>query len=81
MTKTKAEIIDERKAALPLPEQPPVASDWNSYDQRVTSVGSGAVEGGIAHGAASESGLREPATKESGVRVENGAIAGKKLDE
>ncbi|KAJ5382391.1 hypothetical protein N7517_000302 [Penicillium concentricum] len=36
--------IDKIKASLPLPDQPPVASDWNSLDQRITGIGSGRVE-------------------------------------
>ncbi|KAJ5188255.1 hypothetical protein N7491_004579 [Penicillium cf. griseofulvum] len=36
--------IEKIKANLPLPEQPPVASDWNSFDQRITGIGSGRVE-------------------------------------
>jgi hypothetical protein len=35
---SKQEIIDERKANLPLPEDPPVASDWNSMDARNVNV-------------------------------------------
>lgn len=40
---SKAQLIEERKAALPLPDQPPVASDFNSADQRTVNVGSGGV--------------------------------------
>ncbi|EKV06267.1 hypothetical protein PDIG_78280 [Penicillium digitatum PHI26] len=40
----KAAKIDKVKANLPLPDQPPVASDWNSFDQRITSIGSGRLE-------------------------------------
>ncbi|KAJ5950435.1 uncharacterized protein N7479_008848 [Penicillium vulpinum] len=36
--------IEQVKANLPLPDQPPVASDWNSLDQRITGTGSGRVE-------------------------------------
>ncbi|KAJ5480265.1 hypothetical protein N7530_005774 [Penicillium desertorum] len=36
--------IEKVKANLPLPDQPPVASDWNSLDQRITGVGSGRLE-------------------------------------
>lgn len=39
----KKELIEERKANLPLPDQPPVASDFNSADARTVNVGSGAV--------------------------------------
>jgi hypothetical protein len=38
---SKEEIIRERQSNLPLPEQPPVASDWNSADERNVNVGSG----------------------------------------
>ncbi|OCL01973.1 hypothetical protein AOQ84DRAFT_349861 [Glonium stellatum] len=66
---SKQEIIDERRANLPLPEQPPVASDWNSSDERTVNVGSGGREHDItASGRGSET-LREPATGESDVRV------------
>lgn len=70
---SKAEIIDERKANLPLPEQPPVASDWNSADATKVNVGSGGdVASDISTGNAASSGLREPATGGSGVREEGG---------
>lgn len=36
--KSKAEIIDERKTNLPLPNDPPVASDWNSADERNVNI-------------------------------------------
>ncbi|KAF2024627.1 hypothetical protein EK21DRAFT_117606 [Setomelanomma holmii] len=52
------DLIDERKAALPLPEQPPVASDFNSADARTVNVGSGGQETGVSSGGS----LREPAT-------------------
>jgi hypothetical protein len=55
--------IDDVKQNLPLPDQPPVASDWNSADATKVNVGSGAVEGDISTGPATDSGLREPATK------------------
>jgi hypothetical protein len=56
--KASDDVIDERKAKLPLPEQPPVASDFNSADARTVNVGSGGQESGISHGGS----LREPAT-------------------
>jgi len=66
---SKQEIIEERKANLPLPEQPPRASDWNSSDERTVNVGSGGREEDIsAFGRGSEA-LREPATADSDVRV------------
>jgi hypothetical protein len=42
--KADASLIDERKANLPLPEQPPVASDFNSADARTVNMGSGKEE-------------------------------------
>ncbi|KAK3052400.1 hypothetical protein LTR09_006610 [Extremus antarcticus] len=39
--KNKASVITERQANLPLPDQPPVASDFNSADGRTVNVGSG----------------------------------------
>ncbi|KAI9830165.1 MAG: hypothetical protein M1819_005842 [Sarea resinae] len=61
--------IDERKANLPLPDQPPVESDWNSADASKVNVGSGAVEGDISTGKGSDA-LRGPATADSSVRVD-----------
>lgn len=43
MYSSKQQIIDEHKANLPLPEQPPKASDWNSADERNVNVGSGKI--------------------------------------
>jgi hypothetical protein len=70
---SKADLIAERQANLPLPEDPPVASDWNSADARTVNVSSGERQGEISTGAASSTGLREPATQGSGVREEEGA--------
>ncbi|KAF2851682.1 hypothetical protein T440DRAFT_467471 [Plenodomus tracheiphilus IPT5] len=61
--KADPQLVDERKAALPLPDQPPAASDFNSSDARTVNVGSGGVEGGISSGGGS---LREPATGHAG---------------
>ncbi|KAJ5793734.1 hypothetical protein N7457_000333 [Penicillium paradoxum] len=61
----KREEIDRVKANLPLPDQPPVASDWNSLDQRTTGVGSGGVEF-----PPDNSGLREGAAASSSARVD-----------
>jgi hypothetical protein len=41
--KNKASIIEERRSNLPLPDAPPAASDFNSYDQSTTGVGSGSI--------------------------------------
>lgn len=38
---SKADLIAERQANLPLPEDPPVASDWNSADARTVNVKAG----------------------------------------
>ncbi|KAI1205143.1 uncharacterized protein F4807DRAFT_444155 [Annulohypoxylon truncatum] len=63
MSQSKADHAEEVRSNLPLPEQPPVASDWNSADARTVNVGSGAVQSDISTGAGSTSGLREPASK------------------
>jgi hypothetical protein len=39
----KANVIEERRSNLPLPDAPPAASDFNSYDQSTTGVGSGSI--------------------------------------
>jgi hypothetical protein len=59
--------IDEVKSNLPLPEQPPKASDWNSADERNVNVGSGG-------NAASGGQLRDPATGGSAVRADAEAL-------
>jgi hypothetical protein len=70
---TKSEKIDRVKANLPLPDDPPVASDWNSADGRTVNVGSGRVQDEVSEMAkGGESGLRGPATAESSVRVDGG---------
>ncbi|KAK0636160.1 hypothetical protein B0T17DRAFT_518305 [Bombardia bombarda] len=65
MSQSKADKIAEAQSNLPLPEQPPVASDWQSADTRNTGVGSGSISSGVSTGDGSTSGLREPATKSS----------------
>ncbi|OQE34624.1 hypothetical protein PENCOP_c016G06296 [Penicillium coprophilum] len=57
--------IENTKANLPLPKQPPVASDFNSLDQRTTGVGSGRVEF-----PPDNSGLREGAAAGSSARID-----------
>ncbi|TGJ82886.1 hypothetical protein E0Z10_g5881 [Xylaria hypoxylon] len=59
----KTKKVEEARSNLPLPEDPPVASDWNSADSRTVNVGSGGVSSDISTGAGSTSGLREPASK------------------
>lgn len=64
MTQSKADKISEAQSNLPLPEQPPVASDWQSADARNVNVGSGRdVASDVSTGAGATSGLREPASK------------------
>ncbi|KAJ5676910.1 uncharacterized protein N7477_002543 [Penicillium maclennaniae] len=63
----KPEQIEKTKANLPLPEDPPVASDWNSADQRTVNVGSGRLEEPISGD--NDSALRGPATASSSARV------------
>ncbi|KAL9075956.1 MAG: hypothetical protein Q9161_001350 [Pseudevernia consocians] len=65
-SKPKSEIIAERQSNLPLPDDPPVASDWNSSDGSKVNVGSGGVEGDISYGGD----IREPATSDSSVRTD-----------
>lgn len=74
-TQPRSEVIAERQANLPLPEQPPVASDWNSADGSEVNVGSGGVQSDVSYENGSESGLRGPATGDSNVRTD-GSQAG-----
>jgi len=67
---SKADLIEERKANLPLPEDPPVKSDWNSLDESKVNVGSGGVSDTFSKGSDS---LRGPVTQDSSVRTE-GAV-------
>ncbi|KAK1250566.1 hypothetical protein MKX08_010569 [Trichoderma sp. CBMAI-0020] len=62
---SKDQKIAEIQANLPLPEQPPKASDFNSADMRTTGVGSGRISGNAGSGAGAEAGLRGPAVKAS----------------
>ncbi|TKA71997.1 hypothetical protein B0A55_07664 [Friedmanniomyces simplex] len=64
---SKKEIIEERKANLPLPDQPPVASDFNSADGSATNVGSGGVSDTFSGG---NDALRGPATGDSAARTD-----------
>ncbi|KAL6866111.1 hypothetical protein ACO1O0_002213 [Amphichorda felina] len=67
MPQSKDQKIAETQANLPLPEQPPKASDWQSADARTVNVGSGRseAEANIGTGDASKAGLREPASKDA----------------
>lgn len=69
----KQDLINERQSNLPLPDQPPKPSDFNSADARTVNVGSGGVQSDISTGDAESTGLRGPATQGSGVREEGGA--------
>jgi hypothetical protein len=71
MSQSKADIIEERRANLPLPEDPPTASDWNSADGRNVNVGSGSISGGGPKNMREGSdGFQEPATADSSVRTD-----------
>ncbi|KAL1591235.1 hypothetical protein WHR41_00260 [Cladosporium halotolerans] len=59
----KQDVINERVAGLPKPEQPPVASDFNSANANI-AAGSGAISGGQPP---------EPSTAHSSVRVDGNA--------
>jgi len=64
MPESKADKIDRVKANLPLPEQPPAASDMKSANMKTTSS-EGISPGDVSTGPGVTSGLREPATKAS----------------
>ena len=46
VNKSKAEKIATAQANLPLPDDPPVASDWNSADARTVNIGAEKGDGG-----------------------------------
>ncbi|RGP60453.1 tubulin gamma chain [Fusarium sporotrichioides] len=71
MTQSNEQKIAETQANLPLPDQPPTASDWQSADARNVNVGAGKVEGSVGTDAHAQSGLREPATKGEEVDLSN----------
>ena len=77
MTQSKDQQIADTQAKLPLPEQPPVASDWQSADARNVNVGAGSVEGNVGTESASQSGLRGPATKGEDMDMSNIGRQGK----
>lgn len=64
MTQSKADKIDEVKANLPLPEQPPASSDLKSANAR-TTASEGVSAGDVSTGPGVSSGLREPASMDS----------------
>lgn len=59
------QIIDERQANLPLPDQPPKASDWSSSDERNVNVGAGGRAEDLSHSGLGGDTLREPATSDT----------------
>lgn len=66
MTQSNEQKINERQANLPLPEDPPVASDFNSADASTVNVGSGRDVGAqVGTDDGSKAGLRGPASKET----------------
>lgn len=66
-------IIDERQANLPLPDQPPKQSDWNSADERTVNVGAGGRSEDLTHEGLGSDTLRGPSTAASDVRVDGEA--------
>ncbi|KAL2004116.1 hypothetical protein VTN02DRAFT_6580 [Thermoascus thermophilus] len=64
----KGKEIDERKANLPLPDQPPVPSDWQSMNKAPVDCGSGGVEGPVS--GENNSALRYPCTVASSARLD-----------
>lgn len=70
----KAREVDQHKSNLPLPEEPPTASDWRSADQRTVGVGSGAHEGPLSGQNDTSNSLREPATAGSSVREDGSEL-------
>ena len=69
---SKADLIAERRANLPLPEDPPVQSSWNSADARTVNVKASEKQPELSNSEASATALHEPASKESGVRDADG---------
>jgi hypothetical protein len=67
MTQSKEDRIAKAQSSLPLPEQPPLASDWQSMDVRNVNVGSGGVEAHLGTGATGTAGLRDPSTQGSAI--------------
>jgi len=61
--KENPKAVDQAQSNLSLPEQPPVASDFNSADERTVNVGSGGQEGSFASGGGA---IREPAVATGG---------------
>ncbi|EMD90380.1 hypothetical protein COCC4DRAFT_30188 [Bipolaris maydis ATCC 48331] len=57
------QAVDEAQSNLPLPDQPPVASDFNSSNARTVNVGSGGQEASFTSGGGA---IREPAVGATG---------------
>lgn len=67
----KDETITERRAKLRLPEQHPVASDWQSAGASNVNAGSESVESDFTYGnAGREGGLKGTATADRSARVD-----------
>lgn len=69
---SKADRIEEVRSHLPLPEDPPAKSDFDSFDARATAVGSGGVSSDVSTGDGSSAGFRGAATGGSGAREADG---------
>lgn len=75
---SNADKVANAQSNLPLPEQPPVASDWQSADARNVNVGAGRdVASGVSTGAGETSGLRGPASKDADVDLSGVGRQGK----
>ena len=70
MSQSKEELIDERKANLPLPDQPPTESDWNSADIRNVNVGSGTLSNSNPSVGPSSGDAFSSTTGESAARID-----------
>ena len=69
--------VEQTRQNLPLPDQPPVASDWQSADATKVNVGAGGQASDISTGAGATSGLREPASKNEDVDLSGVGRQGK----
>merc|ERR1712115_661535 len=64
----KGEVIEEREGNLPLPEQPPTKSDFNSADASTVNVGSGGVSDTFSK---DKAGLADTTNKDYGYPQKN----------
>ncbi|PKS07821.1 hypothetical protein jhhlp_006429 [Lomentospora prolificans] len=62
---TRDKSIDKAQANLPLPEQPPRASDWQSMDARNVNLSAGKPVGNPSDDSHSNTGLQGPASTSS----------------